>query len=118
MSAPVSIWRVLSATLAIGVAALFKWIGRRQENTMLLKSGLSANAEVIASECSPVGSRLKYTKVIYRFLPAGHPEPIEVTKYVDGIVDVTVGRIIPIRYLAGYPQISVMVPFANRQDAS
>jgi hypothetical protein len=118
MSASVTIWMILPATLAISVAALFKWIGRRQENSSLLKSGLSVDAEVIASECSPIGSRLKYTKVIYRFLPAGQTEQIEVTKYVDGIVDIAVGRIIPIRYLAGYPQISVMVPYANKQDAS
>jgi hypothetical protein len=111
-------WMMVPGLLACAALYFFAFWGRRQENGALLKTGLCADAEIIASSVTPFGERYRWTTVTYRFLPAGYTEPIEVTKSLDGVIDIAVGRIIPVRYLASHPSISILVPYAFKQSAS
>jgi hypothetical protein len=103
---------------AVIIGSLLAWLGRRSENTALLKTGLRADAEIVASSVTPFGHRFRYTTVTYRFLPAGYSQPLEVTTGLEGVIDIEAGKIMPVCYLAGYPFISLLVPYASKQDAS
>lgn len=113
-----SLWIALIGLSTVGVFALFAFIGRQKENASLLRSGLCADAEIVASSTTPFGHRFRSTIVTYRFLPVGHSDPIEVTKVIDAVVELPIGAIVPVRYLSGHPNISVLVPYADRQNAS
>ncbi len=78
----------------------------------VLRSGRVGEAEIIGYLRSEDGITVKYT-----FLPKGHEEVLVCEKLVRGRVkQFPPGSRVPVRYLASYPSISVLLPYGRRQN--
>jgi hypothetical protein len=111
-------WMAVPALAAGTMLAVLATIGKRKENASLLKNGLRTDAEIVFSSITPVGRRCRVTTVKFRFLPDGYSEPIEVTKEMFGAIEINEATIVPVCYLASHPYISLLVPYADKQNAS
>ena len=109
--------------VAIGIVALvivtglaIAFVPRRDkggEIDYVLKSGLLADAEIIGYENND------FLWVTYRFLPIGSREPVTCNKALTfGAERFPVGTVVPVRYLAKFPSISLLVPYAKHQFPS
>ena len=115
-------WLILSMLLGFAPLIAMALIAQRKENTALLKNGLLAEAEIVDCVVPTFGGRFSEksqgTTISYRFQPEGYAEPITVTKVFSGRLELSIGTMVPVRYMAKFPQISLLVPYANRQSAS
>jgi hypothetical protein len=109
--------------VAIGITALaiiaglaIALVSRRDkggEVEYVLKSGLLVDAEIIGYENND------FLWVTYRFLPIGSRESVTCKKALRfGAERLPVGSVVPVRYLAKFPSISLIVPYATHQFPS
>ena len=57
--------------------------------------------------------------VTYSFVPLGSREPLICKKALTfGAERIPIGTVVPVRYLAGFPSVSLLVPYATHQFPS
>jgi hypothetical protein len=110
------LWFALIGLLMILPIWFFARIARRQGSDFLLKEGLLVEAEVLECRQDEPGHRFRFTYITYRFLPTGRKEPITVTKRLETLVGLPLGTKVAVRYMRGYPSISLLVPYAKFHD--
>ena len=102
--------------LAIVAGLAISFVSRRDkgsETAYVLRSGLLADAEIIGYESND------FLWVTYRFLPMGSQDPVTCKKALTfGAERLPVGTVVPVRYLAKFPSISLLLPYAKHQFPS
>ena len=104
----------LGAILVTGIAiALLSRSQAAGEKDHILSNGLLAQAEIIGYHVND------FLWVRYKFLPAGASELVTCEKALtSGAKRLPVGTVVPVRYLAAAPSISLLVPYADHQFPS
>jgi hypothetical protein len=114
MTGNASLWIAGTGMVSVLVMLGLYHLGRSQSNQQLLSSGQLAEAEIMS--CQHEGSRFSVTVVSFRFTPVGYHTPIEVTRRLEGRVDLHPGQRVEVRYLASHPQVCLLVAYAARHD--
>ena len=85
----------------------------KEESDQVMLKGRLADAEIVSYRAD------EWLWVTYRFTPHGATEPITCEKAVGlGVRRFALGSTVPVRYMAKYPSISLLVPYATQQLSS
>lgn len=115
------VWPLLIAIISIALCNLLliplRYIkkARRLENQELLKTGLSGEAEILGYKTS-----MRYHKqiVVYRF-QSENGQLVVCEKAIGRHENqLPAGSKVPVKYMARYPAISILLPYAKTQEAS
>jgi hypothetical protein len=105
--------------LLLIVLALLAWLlvaymlgvsrAEKEAGNFIPHKGRLADAEILRYEQD------EYLLVYFRFTPKGEPEPITCNNAISlWAKRFTPGTIVPVRHMAKYPTICVLVPYAPR----
>jgi predicted MFS family arabinose efflux permease len=119
LSPETKLWFAITGVAVVATLIVCARLARRSGNNAILKTGLAANAVILSCEhvAFPHHPGWKHTTVTYSFTPQSSTVPIEVTRQLDGIVELTVGSTVQVKYLPSHPEFSLLVPFVEKYDA-
>lgn len=106
------IWIVIALALVLSVVpAALACRANQDVGNNLMKQGVQADAEILGYRMTCDGPM-----VSYRFTPRGAPAAITCERFLGVKVDQPApGSRVKVRYMAKYPSISLLEPFARHQ---